>query len=226
MSFQTLAIVLVAGVCGPLLASGKRAMMPVIVGELAAGALLGSAGFKVIDPSQPTFAFLASGGFLMLMFAAGMHVPVRSLASSAGAGVVATLLCTALALLAGALIHGLLGGPALVFALLTANSSAAVILPLVQECSLDQRKLAATLAQVTIADVLTIITLPLVLEPSKVAGRPSVLSRCCQRWRCSQRSRARCAGAGGSRSYVPARASAAGRSSCAYRSSACSRWPR
>ena len=170
MSFQTLAIVLVAGVCGPLLASGKRAMMPVIVGELAAGALLGSAGFKVIDPSQPTFAFLASGGFLMLMFAAGMHVPVRSLASSAGAGVVATLLCTALALLAGALIHGLLGGPALVFALLTANSSAAVILPLVQECSLDQRKLAATLAQVTIADVLTIITLPLVLEPSKVAG--------------------------------------------------------
>ena len=54
----------------------------------------------------------------MLMFAAGMHVPVRSVASSAGAGVVATLLCTALALLAGFLIHTLLGGPALVFALL------------------------------------------------------------------------------------------------------------
>ena len=168
MTFQTLAIVLVAGVCGPLLASGERAMMPVIVGELAAGALLGTAGLKVIDPSQTTFVFLASGGFLMLMFAAGMHVPVRSLASSAGAGLLATLLCTALALLAGTLIHILLGGPALVFALLMANSSAAVILPLVQECSLDQKKLAATLAQVTIADVLTIITLPLVLEPSKV----------------------------------------------------------
>lgn len=180
MSFQTLVIVLVAGVCGPLLASGERAMVPVIVGELAAGALLGSAGLKVLDPSQSTFAFLANGGFLMLMFAAGMHVPVRSLASSAAAGVAATLLCTALALLAGGLIHGLLGGPALVFALLMANSSAAVILPLVQECSLDQRRLAATLAQVTIADVLTIITLPLVLEPSKVArsalGAVAVLS--------------------------------------------------
>ncbi len=169
MTFQTLAVVLVAGVCGPLLASGERAMMPVIVGELAAGALLGSAGFKVLDPSQPTFVFLAAAGFLMLMFAAGMHVPVRSLASSAGAGMLATLLVTALALLAGTLIHVLLGGPALVFALLTANSSAAVILPLVQECSLDQKKLAATLAQVTFADVLTIITLPLVLEPSRVA---------------------------------------------------------
>jgi Kef-type K+ transport system membrane component KefB len=168
MTFQTLAIVLVAGVCGPLLASGERAMMPVIVGELAAGALLGSAGFKVLDPTQPTFVFLASAGFLMLMFASGMHVPVRSLASSAGAGAKATLLCTALALLAGVLTHTLLGGPALVFALLTANSSAAVILPLVQECSLDQKKLAATLAQVTIADVLTIITLPLVLAPAQV----------------------------------------------------------
>ncbi len=168
MSFQTLAIVLVAGVCGPLLASGERAMMPVIVGELAAGALLGSAGLKVLDPSETTFVFLANAGFLMLMFAAGMHVPARSLASSAGVGIAATLLCTALALVAGALIHVLLGGPALVFALLTANSSAAVILPLVQECSLDQNKLAPTLAQVTIADVLTIITLPLVLEPSKV----------------------------------------------------------
>ena len=66
------------------------------------------------------------------------------------------------------------------FALLTANSSAAVILPLVQECSLDQRKLAATLAQVTIADVLTIITLPLVLEPGRVSrsavGALAVLS--------------------------------------------------
>ncbi len=180
MSFQTLAIVLVAGVCGPLLASGERAMMPVIVGELAAGALLGSAGLKIIDPSQTTFVFLANAGFLMLMFAAGMHVPVRSLASSAAAGVAATLLCTALALLAGTLMHSLLGGPALLFALLTANSSAAVILPLVQECSLDQKKLATTLAQVTIADVLTIITLPLVLEPSKVGqsalGAVAVLS--------------------------------------------------
>ena len=180
MSFQTLAIVLVAGVCGPLLASGERAMMPVIVGELAAGALLGTAGLKILDPSQTTFVFLANGGFLMLMFAAGMHVPVRSLASSAGAGAVATLLCTALALLTGVGIHALLGGPALVFALLMANSSAAVILPLVQECSLDQRKLATTLAQVTIADVLTIITLPLVLEPSKVSqsalGAVAVLS--------------------------------------------------
>ena len=173
MTFSTLAVVLVAGVCGPLLSSGERAMVPVIVGELAAGALLGSAGLKILDPTQPTFVFLASAGFLMLMFAAGMHVPVRSVASSAGAGVVATLLCTVLAVLAGFLIHTLLGGPALVFALLTANSSAAVILPLVQESSLDQTKLATTIAQVTIADVLTIITLPLVLEPSKV-GRSAL----------------------------------------------------
>ncbi len=161
---------MLAGACGPLLAAGKRAVVPVMVGELAAGALLGTAGLGVLHPSDPTFAFLANCGFLMLMFAAGMHVPVRSLAKSTLSGAGATLLCTGLGLGAGVAVHVLLGGPALVYALLMANSSAAVIVPLVQERRLDQRRLAAPLAQVTIADTLTIITLPMVLNPSRLAA--------------------------------------------------------
>jgi Kef-type K+ transport system membrane component KefB len=168
MNFQTLTIVMLAGVYGPLLASGKRRGLPVIVGELAAGALLGTAGLHVLNPAESTLAFLANAGFVMLMFAAGMHVPVRSLARCALPALTGAIVCTALGVAFGMAIHLLLGGPGLLYALLMANSSAAVILPLVQEQKLDQDKLATTLALVTVADVLTIVTLPLVLAPSKL----------------------------------------------------------
>ena len=168
MNFQTLAIVLAAGMCGPLMSSGRRGLIPVIVGELAAGAALGEGGLKVLHPSDPTFAFLANGGFVMMMFAAGMHVPVRSMARSFAGGMAGTAICTILAVTAGVGVHAAFGGPALVYALLMANSSAAVLVPLVQERGLDQARLARTLAQVSIADTLTIVLLPMVLQPSQV----------------------------------------------------------
>lgn len=168
MNFQTLCIVMVAGLCGPLLSAAGKSVIPVIVGELAAGALLGTAGLKILDPSQPTFVFLANAGFVMLMFAAGMHVPVDSLARSLRAGLAGAAASVVLALGFAAGIHAVFGGPVLIYAILMANSSAAIIVPLVQERGLDQQRLARTLAWVTIADTLTIVTLPLVLDPSRL----------------------------------------------------------
>ena len=77
MSFGVLALIVLAGLAGPLLSSGRRALVPVVVGELAAGVVIGRSGFGWLDPSEPTTAFLAEVGFAMLMFVAGMHVPLR-----------------------------------------------------------------------------------------------------------------------------------------------------
>ena len=169
MNFQALCIVMVAGACGPLLSAATGSLVPVIVGELAAGAVLGTGGLRIVDPSQPTLVFLANGGFVMLLFAAGMHVPVRSLGRSVKAGFAGAAASFALGVVVGVAVHGVFGGPTLVYALLMASSSSSVIVPMVQERGLDQHQLARTLAWVTTADALTIFGLPLVLAPSRVA---------------------------------------------------------
>ena len=84
MSFGILALVVAAGLGGPLLALGRRGIVPVVVGELAAGVVIGKTGTGWLDPGDPTTAFMANVGFAMLMFAAGMHVPIRQPGSSAG----------------------------------------------------------------------------------------------------------------------------------------------
>ena len=77
MSFGVLAVIVCAGLGGPLLSLGRGGLVPVVVGELAAGVVVGKTGFCWVDPTEPTTAFLAAVGFAMLMFAAGMRVPIR-----------------------------------------------------------------------------------------------------------------------------------------------------
>src|SRR6476619_5770761 len=77
MSFGILALIVLAGLAGPLLAAGRRPLVPVVVGELLAGVVIGRSGFGWLDPSEPTVACMGEIGFAMLMFVAGMHVPLR-----------------------------------------------------------------------------------------------------------------------------------------------------
>jgi Kef-type K+ transport system membrane component KefB len=42
MTFGVLALIVLAGLAGPLLASGRRALVPVVVGELLAGVIIGN----------------------------------------------------------------------------------------------------------------------------------------------------------------------------------------
>ena len=62
---------------GPLLATPRRWHLPVVLGELLAGAVLGASGLGFLDASDPTFTFLGNCGFVLVMFVAGTHVPVR-----------------------------------------------------------------------------------------------------------------------------------------------------
>ena len=75
--FETLALVAIIGMAGPLLASIPRFGIPVIIGELLAGLLVGKTGFGIVDHTDPTFTLLANIGFALVMFVVGTHVPVR-----------------------------------------------------------------------------------------------------------------------------------------------------
>ena len=75
--FETLALVAIIGMAGPLLASIPRFGIPVIIGELLAGLLVGRTGFGIVDHTDPTFTLLANIGFALVMFVVGTHVPVR-----------------------------------------------------------------------------------------------------------------------------------------------------
>ncbi len=58
MSFLDLAIVCAVALAGPLLATPKGWHLPVVLGELLAGLVLGVSGLGVLDASDPTFTFL------------------------------------------------------------------------------------------------------------------------------------------------------------------------
>ena len=77
MSFGQLALIVAAGLAGPLCAASRRAFVPVMVGELAAGGILGRSGLDLIHSDNATVSFLAEVGFAMLMLTVGMHVPLR-----------------------------------------------------------------------------------------------------------------------------------------------------
>ena len=77
MSLGTLALIGICGLCGPLLSAGARGAIPAVVGEILAGVVVGDTGVRLVDTSNPTLTFLADIGFAMLMFNAGMHVPLH-----------------------------------------------------------------------------------------------------------------------------------------------------
>lgn len=174
MSFGVLALIVAAGLAGPLLAMGRRALVPVVVGELAAGVAIGATGAGWLDPDEATTVFLADVGFAMLMFAAGMHVPVRTPGIGAGLrrGALAAVAAGLLAVPAGFGIAALVGGgDAIVYVLLLASGSAAILLPAVQEAGLMEEPRALTvMSQVAIADVAAIVALPLVVLSDGASG--------------------------------------------------------
>jgi Kef-type K+ transport system membrane component KefB len=174
MSFGVLAVIVCAGLGGPLLSLGRGGLVPVVVGELAAGVLVGKTGFAWVDPAEQTTAFLAAVGFAMLMFAAGMHVPIRQPGIGKGLrrGVTAAAVAGLASVPAGIGIAAILGGGhAAIYALLLASGSAAILLPVVEELGvLDDEHVLTVMAQVAVADVAAIVALPLVLQPSKAGA--------------------------------------------------------
>jgi Kef-type K+ transport system membrane component KefB len=165
--FNTLALLAAVGFAGPLLAALPRLRIPVIIGELIAGLVLGKTGFGVVDVANPTFQLLANIGFALVMFVVGTHVPVRdrrmrsavplALGRAVLVGVVAAALGVGLAAEFGT-------GHAALYAVLIASSSAALALPVIDSLGLKGPQVLSVTAQIAIADAASIVLLPLVID--------------------------------------------------------------
>ncbi|OBH79850.1 sodium:proton antiporter [Mycobacterium scrofulaceum] len=165
--FHTLALLTAIGLAGPLLAALPRLRIPVIIGELIAGLVVGRTGLGLVDVTNPTFELLANIGFALVMFVVGTHVPVRagalrsSLPRALGraglAGAAAAALGVGLAATFGT-------GHAAMYAVLMASSSAALALPIIDSLKLQGPQVIAVTAQIAVADAACIVLLPLVID--------------------------------------------------------------
>ncbi len=171
MSFGILVLVVLAGLGGPLVGMLAHRFVPVVVGEIVAGILVGPAVLGTVHPESATISTLAEVGFAMLMLTVGMHLPLRDrrLASAARqGGLLAAIVCV-LALPAGLLAAAIAGsGHAAIYAVVLASGSVAVLLPAIEETGLAGAEVLTVMAQVTIADIITILSVPIVLAPARV----------------------------------------------------------
>src|SRR5882757_508520 len=168
--FGTLALLAVIGMAGPLLAAVPRLGIPVVVGELVAGIIIGRTGFGIVDSSDPTFTLLANIGFALVMFVVGTHVPVRdtTLRGDLPKALLRAVLVGAVAAVLGVVLASVFDtGHAALYAVLMASSSAALALPVIDSLGLGGPQVLSVTAQIAIADAASIVLLPLVIDPGR-----------------------------------------------------------
>ena len=167
--FVLLTVLTLAALAGPLLAFGARGLVPVVIGELTAGFVLGRTGFGVIDPSQQPLAAFMALGFATLMLSAGTRVDIGSPAIRQGfaRGLLAFAVAAITAIPIGLGIDHALGiGRPTLLVVLIAGSSAAVAFPILIERNLSGPHVAMLVAWVAIADATTVVLMPLTLTDS------------------------------------------------------------
>ncbi|MCW3013976.1 MAG: cation:proton antiporter [Solirubrobacterales bacterium] len=173
MSFGALAVVLAAGLCGPILAGASKLRVPLVVGELLAGVVIGHTGLRWVHADEPELKFLGEIGFAVLMLIAGTHLPLRTpgLRAALRSGAAGAVLALALAVPLALLLHRVTSLHATgILLLLLATSSAAIVMPVLADSGVPEA--GATLvamAWVAVADVATVIAIPIVLARGDVA---------------------------------------------------------
>jgi Kef-type K+ transport system membrane component KefB len=171
VSFGILALIVLAGLGGPLLALTGR-FVPVVVGEIIAGLIVGRTWLEAVNPANTTVSFLAQVGFAMLMLTVGIHLPLRDprLSASLRSGAVLAVIVGVLAVPAGFAAAEVAGtSHAAIYAVVLASGSAAVLLPALEEAGAAGRDALEVMAQVTVADIVTILSVPIVLQPRRAA---------------------------------------------------------
>lgn len=172
VTFAQLALICLVAILGPLLSLSRGIRVPVVIGELAVGLALGTTGLRMLDPHDPTFAFLADIGFGLVMFLAGTHVPMRDPALRAGAliGLLRALLIGALSVPVGLGLAHLFGtGHGLLYAVLLTSSSASIVMPAMAGLPQIAPAIVAMLPQLAVADAVCIVLLPLAIDPANAA---------------------------------------------------------
>ena len=82
LSFAPLLLVIFLAFAVPMfLARFKRLRLPIVVGELIAGIIVGRSGFGWVEQHDPVLDLLAEFGFVFLMFLSGMEIDFSRLGS-------------------------------------------------------------------------------------------------------------------------------------------------
>jgi CPA2 family monovalent cation:H+ antiporter-2 len=169
--FLPLLLISVLAFLVPVLASRVRIVrIPIVVGEILAGMLVGRSGLDLM-PASPEVEFLALFGFTYLMFLSGLEVDFDLLAlrgpqvlrhplrEPAAVGVVLFLGTLLLTLIVGFILHaaGLTQQP-LLMALILSTTSVGIVVPTLKERGLTQTRLGQMmLAAAVIADFATML---------------------------------------------------------------------
>lgn len=163
VDFGTLALIVAAGLLGPLVALRRHYGPMLVVGELLAGVAIGHSGLGWVDPADPSVAFLSQVGFAVLMLIAGTHLPLRTpaLRGALLAGLRATVLVAVLAVPVAVLLAWITPvDRAGLLMLLLVTSSAAVVMPVLAASGPPQGLALHAVAWVVVADVATIVAVP------------------------------------------------------------------
>ena len=136
MSFGILAVIVLAGLGGPLLGVASRGSCRWSWERSSRGSSSARRRLGRWIRRTATIATLGKVGFAMLMLTVGMHLPLshRRLAASAREGALLAGVVCVLAVPAGLLAAAVAGsGHAAIYAVLLASGSAAVLLPALEE---------------------------------------------------------------------------------------------
>jgi CPA2 family monovalent cation:H+ antiporter-2 len=185
-SFAPLLLVVFLAFLVPLtLTRVKRLRLPIVVGEIIAGMIVGRSGFNWVNGQDPILELLAEFGFVFLMFLSGMEIDFSKIGSLGGASsqpehrtgpttfeqakskiikpIPLGLISFALTLTISALIGLLLASLGLVrnpwmMALILSTTSLGVVLPVLKEHGLSSGRFGQTiLIAALIADFATML---------------------------------------------------------------------
>jgi Kef-type K+ transport system membrane component KefB len=168
MSIGLLGALVIAGICGPLLAIPRKFGVPVAAGEILIGVVLGRSGFAVIPVNDPTLVLFSSIGFALVMLTAGSHVNFRTLVApriiKSAAKILLLNIFVSIAL--GIAISDLTKVHRWqLLSVIMFSSSAAFVVPLITNFK-KSVNLSVLVAQVTLADVLSFTFLPFITQKS------------------------------------------------------------
>ncbi|MCB0905687.1 MAG: cation:proton antiporter [Nocardioidaceae bacterium] len=169
MGFGELALICAVALVGPLLSLPRLLHVPVVIGELTVGIVVGATGLGWLHADNATFHFLGEIGFALVMMVAGSHVPVRDPALLAGlrAGALRAVAIGVLAVPSGMLLASVFGtGHPGLYAVLLASSSASLVMPSLEGITTSAPAIVRLLPQLAIADAACIVVLPLAVDPS------------------------------------------------------------
>lgn len=180
LSFISLLLVVFLAFLVPLaLTRFPRLRLPVVVGEIVAGILVGRSGFGLVHEDDPMLELLAELGFVFLMFLSGIEIDFSSLGLSGARarhteqrawgplplGGLSLLLTLLLATGVGISLHqlGLVQNPWMM-ALILSTTSLGVVMPILKESNLISSRFGQTLLiAAMLADFVTMLLITVVV---------------------------------------------------------------